>query len=60
MFVYLNMKNKALEIFNEIDEHLSIIHGNLGICCQEYCDSPAAIQSLEKVMELLIKLKDQE
>ena len=54
------MKNKALEIFNEIDEHLSIIHGNLGICCQEYCDSPAAIQSLEKVMELLIKLKDQE
>lgn len=47
------------KIWNEIDEHLSIIYGNLGICCQEYCDSPVAIQSLEKVMELLIELKNQ-
>ena len=37
------------DIWNEIDEHLSVIHGNLGICCQEYCDAPNAIHSLEKL-----------
>lgn len=46
------------EIFNEIDEHLSVIAGNLGICCQEYCDAPNAIHSMEKVMELLVDLKE--
>jgi len=46
------------DIFDEIDEHLSVIHGNLGICCQEYCDAPNAIHSMEKVMELLVDLKD--
>lgn len=46
------------ELFDEIDEHLSVIHGNLGICCQEYCDAPNAIHSMEKVMELLVDLKE--
>ena len=46
------------EIFDEIDEHLSVIAGNLGICCQEYCDAPNAIHSMEKVMELLVDLKE--
>ena len=46
------------EIWDEIDEHLSVIHGNLGICCQEYCDAPNAIHSMEKVMELLIKIRE--
>ena len=46
------------DIWNEIDDHLSVIHGNLGICCQEYCDAPNAIYSLEKVQELLIKIRE--
>ena len=46
------------EIWDEIDEHLSVIHGNLGICCQEYCDAPNAIHSMEKVMELLVDLRE--
>lgn len=46
------------ELFDEIDEHLSVIYGNLGICCQEYCDAPNAIHSMEKVMELLVDLKE--
>ena len=43
--------------WNEIDYHLSTIAGNLGICCQEYCDAPDAIYSLERVMELLIEIR---
>ena len=46
------------DIWKEIDDHLSVIHGNLGICCQEYCDAPNAIHSLEKVQELLIKIRE--
>ncbi|MDB4342836.1 hypothetical protein OAA23_00375 [bacterium] len=46
------------EKWKEIDEHLSIIAGNLGICCQEYCDAPNAIHSLEKVMELLVEIRE--
>ena len=46
------------ETWNEIQEHLSVIHGNLGICCQEYCDAPNAIHSLEKLTELLIKIRE--
>ena len=45
------------DIFDEIDEHLSVIAGNLGICCQEYCDAPNAIHSMEKVMELLVDIR---
>ena len=45
------------EKWKEIDEHLSIISGNLGICCQEYCDAPNAMHSLEKVMELLVEIR---
>ena len=44
--------------FDEIDEHLSVIHGNLGICCQEYCDAPNAIHSMERVMELLVDMRE--
>ena len=46
------------DIWEEIDEHLSVISGNLGICCQENCDAPNAIYSLERVMELLIDIKE--
>lgn len=46
------------DIFDEIEEHLSVIHGNLGICCQEYCDAPNAIHSMERVMELLVDIKE--
>jgi len=46
------------EQWKEIDEHLSIIAGNLGICCQDSCDAPNAIHSLEKVMELLVEIKE--
>ena len=46
------------DIWKEIDDHLSVIHGNLGICCQEYCDAPNAIHSLEKLQELLIKIRN--
>ena len=44
--------------WKEIDEHLSVIHSNLGICCQEYCDAPNAIHSLERVMELLVDIRE--
>ena len=46
------------DLFDEIDEHLSVIHGNLGICCQEYCDAPNAIHSMERVMELLVDIRE--
>ena len=46
------------ELFDEIDEHLSVVHGNLGICCQEYCDAPNAIYSMERVMELLVDIRE--
>lgn len=46
------------DIWDEIDEHLSVIHGNLGICCQEYSDAPDAIHSLERVTELLVKIRE--
>ena len=49
---------KDEDIFEEINEHLSVLGGNLGICCQEYCDAPNAIYSMEKIMDLLEKLKD--
>jgi len=45
------------ETWDEIDEHLSVIAGNLGICCQEYCDAPNAIHSMERVMELLVDIR---
>jgi hypothetical protein len=45
--------------WNEIDEHLQVIQGNLGICCQDYCDAPNAIYSLEKVMDLLVDIREQ-
>tara|TARA_B100000900_G_scaffold246956_1_gene210074 strand:+ start:783 stop:938 length:156 start_codon:yes stop_codon:yes gene_type:complete len=46
------------DLFDEIDEHLSVIHGNLGICCQEYCDAPNAIHSMERVMEILVDIRE--
>jgi len=45
------------DTWKEIEEHLSVIHGNLGICCQEYCDAPNAIHSLERLTELLVDIK---
>ena len=43
--------------WKEIEEHLSVIHGNLGICCQEYCDAPNAIHSLERLTELIADIR---
>ena len=45
------------EMWDEVDDHLTIIHGNLGICCQEYCDAPNAIHSLERVTESLANIR---
>lgn len=44
-------------IWEEIDEHLSFIHSNLGICCQEYCDASNATWHLEQVMEKLVTIR---
>jgi len=46
------------DTWKEIDEHLSVIAGNLGICCQEYCDAPNAIHSMERVMDLLVDIRE--
>ena len=48
------------DVWKEIDIHLGIVYSNLGICCQEYCDAPNAIHSLEKVMELLVDIKEKQ
>jgi len=45
------------DTWNEIEEHLQVIHGNLGICCQELCDAPNAIYSLERLTELLVDIR---
>ena len=45
------------DVWEEIDQHLQVIHGNLGICCQELCDAPNAIHSLERLTELLVDIK---
>ena len=44
------------DTWDEIQEHLQVIHGNLGICCQELCDAPNAIYSLERLTELLVDI----
>ena len=48
------------QIWKDIDEHLQIIHGNLGVCCQEYCDSATALHSLEEIMDKLAQLREEE
>ena len=48
------------EFWKDIDEHLQVIYGNLGVCCQEYCDSATALHSLEEVMDKLAQLREEE
>ena len=48
------------ELWNNVDKNLQVIHGNLGICCQEYCDAATAIFNLEEAMEKLALLREQE
>lgn len=45
-------------LWDELEEHLQVIHGNLGVCCQEYCDAPNAIYSLERVMNILATIRE--
>jgi hypothetical protein len=46
------------EFWNEVQEHISTIQGNLGICCQDYCDASAAMHAMEELMEKLVDLKE--
>lgn len=46
------------DFWDEIQEHISIIQGNLGICCQDFCDAANAMASMEVLMEKLIDLRE--
>ena len=46
------------DAWEEIDEHLRVIYSNLGICCQDNCDASNAIYSLERVMDLLVDIRE--
>lgn len=45
------------QLWNEVEEHLRVIHSNLGICCQDYCNAAEATYNLEQVMEKLTTLR---
>ena len=46
------------DTWEEIDEHLRVIYSNLGICCQDNCDASNALYSLERVMDLLVDIRE--
>ena len=46
------------EFWKEVEEHLSVVQGNLGICCQDYCDAADAMASMEIIMEKLIDIRE--
>lgn len=46
------------EFWKEVEEHLSVVQGNLGICCQDYCDAADAMASMEIIMEKLVDIKE--
>jgi len=41
-----------------IDKHLQYIHRNLDICCQDLCEGQASKYKLEKIMEMLVDIKE--
>ena len=45
------------KFWKEMDEHISVIQGNLGICCQDYCDAANAMHAMEDLMEKLVDIK---
>ena len=46
------------ELWNEIESHLSIIDSNLGICCQDYCDSAEARSNLDQAIDKLVTIRE--
>ena len=46
------------EFWKEVQESISIIQGNLGICCQDYCDAANAMQAMEDLMERITDLRE--
>jgi len=46
------------EFWREVQDLISTIHGNLGICCQEQSDAPEAIWALEQLQERIVDLRE--
>lgn len=46
------------EYWKEVQDLISRIQGNLGICCQDYCDAADAMQAMEDLMEKLVDLRE--
>lgn len=46
------------EFWKEVEGLLSTIQGNLGICCQDYCDAASAMHAMDNLMDKLIELKE--
>ena len=46
------------EFWKEVNELVSVIQGNLGICCQDKCDAATAMYAMDDLMEKLIDLKE--
>lgn len=45
--------------WEEIEEHFEFIHRNLDICCQDLCSGQEAKFKLERVMELLVDIRNE-
>ena len=46
------------EKWDKIDKHFEYIHRNLDICCQDLCEGQQSKFKLEKIMELLVDIKE--
>ena len=45
------------EKWEKVNDHLSIVYSNLGVCCQDYCDASIALNNLESAMDLLVDIR---